>query len=170
MSEKYLLPCECGKSVAVERPQAGTQVTCVCGRSLEVPTIRGFAKLERAEVRTESLPPIWGLKQGLIFLGLVIAVPAFVYGAYLYPKMHTLSDEVVKHSAAYFDRLTPLDSYLVWKQYSEGMPKNPSIQTQAVHRGIQALQTHIKVSVIVGILGLLIAASALFVKKPAVSR
>ena len=52
---KYLLPCSCGRSVTVEASQAGRQVHCDCGISLEVPTMLELARLERA--KEAAAPP-----------------------------------------------------------------------------------------------------------------
>ena len=49
---KYLLTCECGKTVPVEVGQAGEQVACQCGAKLDVPPLR---KLRHLPVATETL-------------------------------------------------------------------------------------------------------------------
>ena len=70
---KYLLPCECGKGVAVDIKQAGQQLACECGKLLEVPTLRGVRELipKRAD---------WDRSRGMIFAGSLLL---FVVGASL---------------------------------------------------------------------------------------
>ena len=45
---KYLLTCECGKTVTVDIGQAGEQVACQCGAKLDVPPLRKLRHLPAA--------------------------------------------------------------------------------------------------------------------------
>lgn len=164
MSEKFLLPCECGQSVVVERRQAGSIVNCVCGRPLEAPTIRGFEKLARADEEQEQLPPIWGLRQGLVFLGLFIALPAFAFAIFLYTQLPTLNESNITQ---YINQISPVESWALWRLYSDGMPKNPSPDTLAAIRGIQSLWLKINLALIAGVIGLAISASGFLVRSTA---
>jgi hypothetical protein len=161
MSEKFQLPCECGQNVIVERRQAGTSVACVCGKSLEVPTIRGFSSLARIEQAEEELPPIWGLWQGLVFLGLMIALPAFAFSAFTYRQIPTLNETVVYEDTM---RFSPAETWMLWRMYEPGMPKNPSIHSVAAVRGIQSMRLRINIGLIIGIVGLLVSAGGLVVR------
>jgi hypothetical protein len=69
---KYLLPCSCGESVAIEISQAGQSVRCPCGNMLDVPTMRLIRQLPPADaspshkrLRDRS----WSLTQRLLFAG-----------------------------------------------------------------------------------------------------
>jgi hypothetical protein len=161
MSDKYLLPCNCGQTVVIEPRQAGSMVTCVCGKSLEAPTIRAMTHLSRAEVE-EELPPLWTLRHGLIFLGLAIAIPAFVFASYLYYQIPTLQDSDYEE---YIMQFTPAQSWALWQIYSHGMPKSPSPETRAMIEGIQSLHRWITLGVAIGIAGLFISASAFLIPK-----
>jgi len=71
---KYLLPCECGKRIAIDASQAGQQIACECGELLEVPTLRGVRALEPVP---ETTPPLrqageWNSSRGVIFAGSLI--------------------------------------------------------------------------------------------------
>ena len=164
MSEKYLLPCTCGKSAVVERRQAGTTVSCECGKPLEVPTIRGFSALSLAERQEPEPPPLWGLWQGLVFLGLMIALPAFAFSLYEYRQIPTLNETLVEEMTM---RLQPADSWYMWKVYEQGMPKNPSIESVAVIRGIKTLKLWINIALVIGVGGLLLSAAGLVVRSTA---
>lgn len=85
---QYRLPCtkdDCGGSTVVDVSQAGLSVPCPqCGTSLEVPTIRGLAQLERvATEEPEHAQRKWGLPQSLMTIGAVILVGFAVLGAWL---------------------------------------------------------------------------------------
>ena len=77
---KYLLPCECGKGIAIVVSQAGQQIACECGKLLEVPTLRGVRKLKPVPETTSSSRRVaeWGSSRGAIFAGSLIL---FVIGA-----------------------------------------------------------------------------------------
>jgi hypothetical protein len=161
MSEKFLLPCECGQKVVVERKQAGTTVTCVCGKSLEVPTIRGFAELVRHDVAEEDLPPIWGLWQGLVFLGLMIALPAIAFSLFIYRQAPTLNETALYEHTMQF---SPFETWQLWQMYEPGMPKSPSIHSVSVVRGMQSMRLKVNIALIVVAIGLIVSASGLVVR------
>jgi hypothetical protein len=83
---KYLLPCSCGKSVAVEVSLAGQTVRCACGNVLEVPAMRLIRQLPMADAATSNRPPrdlSWSLPQGLLFaVGLALMVGGLATAAY----------------------------------------------------------------------------------------
>ena len=45
----YLLSCSCGHRTPVSTAEAGQSIRCVCGASLDVPTLRALRTLERAD-------------------------------------------------------------------------------------------------------------------------
>ncbi len=163
MSHQYHMPCACGRHVVVENRKAGTRVVCACGNSLEVPTIRAIAQLARADQVEEVLPPVWTLRQGIIFLGLAIALPASAFTIYLYLQLPTLQESTVQ---GVIQQYSPAQSWALWQIYLQGMPKAASPETKAVIEGIHALQRWIHLGLVVAILGLLVSASAFFVGKP----
>ena len=82
MASDYLLPCTCGRTHRVSSRQAGDTVACACGASLEVPTMRELSRLEPAATGTPVRQKVWGLRQGLMFLGSVIAGGGLAAGSY----------------------------------------------------------------------------------------
>jgi hypothetical protein len=69
----YLLACKtCGNEIPVSTGQAGQTLQCRCGTPVEIPSIREMRELPVAE-ETSSGGPVWGLRQGLFFLGGAIA-------------------------------------------------------------------------------------------------
>ena len=77
MEGRYLLPCSCGQEIPVEPRQAGQEIRCDCGASLEVPTMLGMAALEKAPSEPSHTPPSapWGIRQGIVLLGTVTSPP-----------------------------------------------------------------------------------------------
>lgn len=75
----YLVPCTCGQQHRVRSSQAGEQLTCQCGATVSVPTIRGLKQLKTVddEIVTPSAAPMW---QGPAF---AVGVLALFAGAIL---------------------------------------------------------------------------------------
>ncbi len=76
---KYLLPCSCGKSVAIEYSQAGGRVQCDCGRLLDVPTLRLIRQLTPVPTQPQPTPAAhgggWPVAWRLLFAaGLLLGV------------------------------------------------------------------------------------------------
>ena len=56
MSNFYKLPCECGLVVPITQSQSGRQVTCRCGKTLDVPSMSAISNLDRfSEHETQQL-------------------------------------------------------------------------------------------------------------------
>jgi hypothetical protein len=124
MKTLYALPCSCGKSIDVERSQAGLSVRCACGREVEVPTIRGLAQLEPSSHPTTTEPErTWGPRQGVVFLGITLLVLAGGYAGYreLFPPPGPFAgfnhEVLAKEIAAW----TPAQSWELWAFLSQGM-------------------------------------------------
>lgn len=74
MAAQYLLPCKCGSSLPVSQSQAGGHLRCSCGAELEVPTLRGLRDLEQVEVAQEQGAAEWGLRQGILTVGILVSL------------------------------------------------------------------------------------------------
>src|SRR4051812_15575201 len=121
MSQQFLLPCSCGQKVRVANAQAGGQVGCVCGKSLNVPTLRGIRQLEPAPVEAQGkAAPTWSRVHGALFAcGLLLAgVGLFLVSTYLwrYAQIGAAqlavdhSAEVTSAMAGQIDKLTPVQA------------------------------------------------------------
>ena len=78
---KYLLPCErCGEKLTVDVSQAGRQLACRCGTTLEVPSLRAIRSLET--VADRSAKPArrsWNPTRGVLFaVGLVLVLAGLI--------------------------------------------------------------------------------------------
>ena len=71
---KYLLPCDrCGEKTAIDASQAGRQIDCQCGATLEVPSFRAVRELERFDEPPVKQQRSWNPLRGISFaLGLVL--------------------------------------------------------------------------------------------------
>ena len=89
MTAHYFLPCSCGQKVRVEPAQAGGQVTCSCGKTVLVPTLRGLKQLEVAPPDAAALRRAvgrrWSPVQGAMFsIGVVVTIISLLVLAYTY--------------------------------------------------------------------------------------
>ena len=131
MSQRYLLPCSCGKTIPVGLSQAGSSVTCQCGQSVIVPTVRGLRALP-PEGGVRQPPPkpaaaseINGVNlQGMMFvIGLVLLLAGLSVAGY-YGYEHSQID-VADYSAEYerldeeqIDKMAPISLMQLWINFS----------------------------------------------------
>jgi hypothetical protein len=126
MAEAFLLPCGCGKKIRVGTAQAGQSVSCPCGQSVGVPTLRGLRELERAPA--EEMPAgmrpraAWSPWHGAAFSGglivaaiaLLLALINFWYfgGARFFSTDR--SDTVIEVATEEVDKYTPEQMLAEW--------------------------------------------------------
>ena len=81
---KYLLPCaQCSEKLTVDVNQAGRQLVCRCGATLEVPSLRAIRALETvADAAAKPVRRSWSPARGVPFaVGLVLVLAGlFVAG------------------------------------------------------------------------------------------
>src|SRR5690242_12370469 len=88
----YLLDCKaCGTQMPVSTGQAGQTVRCTCGAPVEVPSIRDLRSLPTAP-DASSAGPVWGVRQGMFFVGGTIAAVALAVIAVLWFMRPSLID------------------------------------------------------------------------------
>lgn len=137
----FALPCPCGNSVSVQRSQAGSTVTCLqCGKTLDVPTIRGLQALPVIEEKegdaksSIARPSQWNPIRGVIaVICIAIAVytlwPAAEWGWFRYNSDYsfTLEDEL-REGEKIVQALTPVQAWDTWQHYQESglLTRNPS--------------------------------------------
>jgi hypothetical protein len=179
MTTIYLLPCECGKKLPVEAPQAGQTVHCSCGESLEVPTIRGLAKLGQAkDTAPAATGPRWGQREGLLLLGAVIAVLALTAAGGLHLRKHQVADDFVIPEITFtdedaerirqaIDKLSPAQTWREWQHLRGGVQRGQSraeakrekllLQRQAA---TEAYTPWIIVAYAIAVVGVIVVAAA----------
>jgi hypothetical protein len=115
---KYLLPCVCGRQLPVEAGQSGTALDCECGRTVDVPTMRELARLKTAkETQDPNAKPLWGWRQSIVFLGLLIVVGAVAFGAYMQFSRSKPFDYAALHEKA--NELQPADAWGFWRAFRD---------------------------------------------------
>ena len=64
MANRYKLTCpSCHEAMAVGPPQAGSSLTCHCGKQLEVPTFRAMRELPIIDPAEKTTATAWGFHQ-----------------------------------------------------------------------------------------------------------
>jgi hypothetical protein len=138
---QYLLPCSCGRKLTVDRSQAGLRLPCACGASVEVPTFRGLKELEPvADSRPAAAPENpWGPRQGVIFLGVVIAICGAALSGVLWFQRPTFNTPQVNHKALQesMQGLTLEQSFEAWTDILEHrLDRNPAPQLAEYHKQV----------------------------------
>jgi hypothetical protein len=139
MSQHYLLPCACGQMHRVAPAQAGGQVTCGCGQSLSVPTLRGIRELQPApETGPAKTAPGWSRIHGAIFALSLVAAAAGLCMVGYYVLFYSLASQyttdetdayiALEEEQSPIDQLTPLTALEEWNRQvlhglgPQGMP------------------------------------------------
>ncbi|MDR0611111.1 MAG: hypothetical protein LBG58_13460 [Planctomycetaceae bacterium] len=100
MSQKYLLPCSCGRSLAIETSQAGQTLTCSCGQTQQVPSLLKIKNLPVAEERktdntkSSKAHETGKMRQIFFLLGVIFFLPAvlfFIWALFSYPLPRDVS-------------------------------------------------------------------------------
>jgi hypothetical protein len=116
---KYLISCSCGRQHAVDTAQAGDSLTCQCGETVAVPTLRQLRQLPPAE--SEPAAPAgsaWGVRQGAITVCLLFAAAcvAIAIASRVSEKQMVSVNPVAR--AKYVERqiaaMTPLQAWQLW--------------------------------------------------------
>ena len=118
----FLLDCSCGEQVQVTAQQAGGQVTCQCGKSLSVPTLRKLRHLPKV---AEEAPPAaavgWGLRAQLVSLGSVLTLLLFCAAGYAWatipdiPTWQDLEEQFVAQRESQIANMSPSAAFFVWQ-------------------------------------------------------
>lgn len=109
---EHLLTCGCGRKIPVSRSQAGQELSCECGQRLQVPTLRGIAKLPSAQ--PETIPTAlaerraWGGWRGTImaisvalFVISVLPCAYFLFIRSQIDTSYTIEDEIARGNERY---------------------------------------------------------------------
>ncbi|MCL2306578.1 MAG: hypothetical protein FWC43_14665 [Planctomycetaceae bacterium] len=126
MSQKYLLPCSCGKEVSIETSQAGGNVLCDCGLSLRIPSLLKIKQLPPeggVQIQSPSAPDVPAeptvkkstsrrVNFNVFLIGLYLTFAAVAYCTYTvlftFPKPQDVLDKQVYYH--YAGRFTLQDS------------------------------------------------------------
>ena len=166
METRYLLPCRCGRKVQVEPRQAGEEIGCDCGASLEAPTMLRMAALERVHPEADSrqAPSPWGSLQGMVFLGTIIVLAALVGSLYLVLTRPTLPSAEIMQSRT--EALTPVESWYRWQALrAAGVEYRRKVDEKAFANLRQRYRLWLGVDVTVGLAGVALILIPLLLQK-----
>lgn len=103
----YDIPCQCGNRIPVTVNQAGTSVTCPCGREVAVPSLRQLTQMagpSEEDAKAEpTMSPLGGWIRLLQWVGGSLVVLALIGFVVLYaqrprlPNLRTLPPAVAYH-------------------------------------------------------------------------
>jgi hypothetical protein len=116
---KYLVLCACGRPHTVDAPQAGESLSCDCGATVAVPTLRKLREMPTVgdESAAESAP-IWGLRQAATTVSLLAAAACLVVAAASWYSERPVPTIDPVAYATNVDRLvsqmTPLEGWQRW--------------------------------------------------------
>jgi hypothetical protein len=166
MAMKYLLPCDCGKSIGIELSQAGQTVACSCGKKLDVPAMRAIRMLEPDE-QIEAAPTKreWSAAHGAVFavgslllvFGLGIGIVSHLRYSYLSAHIPPPpTPETTSAWVAEVDRWTAAESWEFW--IAERDRETPRVSMHAIiMRDIQGVHQRAMVAYGIAAAGLLLA-------------
>jgi hypothetical protein len=135
VTAKYLLPCDCGRQIVVEKRQAGQTMLCSCGASLSAPTLLDMTGLEPAapEPVIEPAPSTWGSQQRLRMLGILLVLAALAGGVWLFferprSRFDVIDPERIRETCQSF---TPSHTWDVWERMKKGLDRRTDLQYAA---------------------------------------
>ena len=129
MATKFLLPCECGQTIAIEVGQAGQKIPCACGKTVEAPSMRAIRSLELQPEQPDAPKPkrSWSPAAGMVFVTgsilILIALTtigfAYFSRSLLHRNLPVRSPENVAQWLGEIDQ-TPADGLIdVWNETVE---------------------------------------------------
>ena len=93
---QFLLPCNCGAKIPVNRSQAGMTLPCTqCGQSIDVPTIRKlapYASAPAAKTVSKKVGNSWNFLGFIAAIGFLVGLVGLAYSGNLaYERFSTIS-------------------------------------------------------------------------------
>lgn len=177
MTEKYLLPCSCGKAVPITVAQAGSKVTCECGTALDVPKMRELCSLKRTGGSDEPTPrasDYTGVTPARVFFTvcLSIALLAATAALLLYVQRSKLdlgpTDQQLRQiETSTIDNFTPNQSMELWRNFVKtGLNPSQGSFWKEVRQQHAQLTAAMKGSLLIAGLGFLSAVMSAMLTKP----
>lgn len=135
---KYLLPCDCGKSVSIEAIQAGQTVSCVCGKALEVPALRAIRQLELDEQsETSAEGRRWNATFGAVFaIGCLLIVFGVAIGLISHLQWVNERSQIptlptTEETQAWISQVEGMSAVEAWQEWQES--KQVTVPPISVH-------------------------------------
>lgn len=114
--KKHLLTCSCGAEIAVSGGQAGGEVVCTgCQATVAVPKLRELSRLPLAAETAPKSRQGWGLSQGMLLAGGLLAVACWGAAAWLGRTIESpVNPEAIRQNVA---QQTDAQIYEAWKKH-----------------------------------------------------
>ena len=123
MSQQFKLPCpSCDQSIAIATTQAGESLTCDCGETIVVPTLREIRQLEplNADAAPAATGTGWDPIRGGLFVTGIVLIAIGAYGHFrIQPMRNALNIEKPSFRELDFDvqTLTPMQAWEAWDHF-----------------------------------------------------
>jgi len=120
----FLVPCSCGEKLRVRGGQAGEKLTCKCGASVAIPTIRHLRQLETVDDETAPKPqtalaawqgPLFSIGAILLFVGVIIIAYTRLFSVLPPDELLRNFEENMKRSMTPVEQLGADDLYEEFK-------------------------------------------------------
>jgi hypothetical protein len=180
MKTTYLLPCQCGERFQVDASESGLVKQCHCGATLEVPTLRGLARLEKVVVEEAAPRRPWGGAQRGMVIGGLIAVIGVAMTIYWHVKRLPQPEEFLSPQDAFRlgvpNDLSWVDDHVanvlqLWYRIeAEGLQAPPSQMLEPYYRALEVTRWWRVASYVVAGLGLLVLGISVLVSRLGGSR
>ena len=155
MSQKYLLPCSCGRKLPVDLAQTGHRVRCACGVELEVPTLLGLRRLPQAEVcdQAQGAPGRpWGASQRLVLGGTVLILLGLILATWFFVTRPRIID-VAKYP--------PVATLPLWESLKMGVDIPLSNDEKNMFAYLEQCHRWTVAGLVVAVLGMLVLSGSL---------
>jgi len=163
---QYLLPCSCGRKLKVDATQAGLRMPCDCGKTIEAPTLRGLRALKPVPSTGPVVAPEnpWGPRQGVMFLGVVVALCGLAMTAILWYQRPVFHQPTVDRGGLQesMQKMTLDQSFKTWNEILQhGLDPEPAPQLAAWKAQVERIDRWLIVGVVALLAGAVMVISAL---------
>lgn len=172
----YRLNCPCGVVHSVSTSQAGQEIHCTCGNSLQVPTLRGLKELPPIDAPGAAQVPQRhaddarrpSILLGTMFALIFLSVPTAIFFGWQRMKLDTsLTQESDRQYAfAQLDAAGPLALSELWENYethSLGSPSKPDFYL--IQQRARTLEMGTAIACGVALLAAIVAAAVLVMQR-----
>lgn len=142
-------------------------VRCACGKDLEVPTMRKLGELARSTEEEDDLKPLWTIRQGIAFLGLVAIIGGLVFSGYLYVNLPTVEPKEalrLEDIRKQIDEMPVANTIIMWQILNDGLQEGETVESVAVNKARAHLMTQVYVGLGIAAAGAIVALVALLAK------
>ncbi len=174
MAVQYLLPCDCGNTTPIDTNQAGSTVSCKCGKNLEVPSLRAIRQLTPLDQGDVAREYQWNLVAGLTFAsGVVIALVGASVAYYMFVNTKELKQfqppprEAVDAwvEEADIDNAPPDELMEMWDSaVNIGLGEYRVSHLVQARETLQWVEMYMNIGLIVVVCGLAFAGSSFFLR------